>query len=61
MYRRNVRDGRLPGHPDIPPSGWQQVAGLGIVGTVATVTAVLTEDADMAVAVVMSLLPFLPR
>jgi hypothetical protein len=44
-----------------PEGGWQRVAGLLIVGTVATVTAVLTGSAETAVTVVSPLLPFLGR
>ncbi len=62
MDRRNVRAHGYESHPGMPPEGgWQRVAGLLIVGTVATVTAVLTGSAETAVTVVSPLLPFLGR
>jgi hypothetical protein len=50
------------GRPDRPrPNGWQRVAGLVVVGTVATVLTIFTGSADAAIGVVVPLLPFLPR
>jgi hypothetical protein len=61
MYMDNVRIAGFGSHPGMPPSGWQRVAGLVVVGTVTTVTAVLTGSAETAVAVDAPLPPLLPR
>ncbi len=47
-------------HPDRRSTGWQRVAGLAVVGTVGTVTAVLTGSTETVVGVVLLLLPYIP-
>ncbi len=42
-------------------SRWPQVAGLAVLGTVATAVATLTGSADVAAVVVAALLPYFPR
>lgn len=42
-------------------SGWPQVAGLAVLGTVATLVVAMTGSTESAAAVVAALLPYLPR
>ncbi len=61
MDRDSVRMGTHGSHRDKPPHGWLRIAGMIVVGAVATTTATLTGSAETAVAVIAPLLPLIPR